>query len=162
MSLCHWLTWVERIESSTTRNGLKGAVMNVAFLFAIVSIGPTFILEVCAREPIPIPRPWKKLTTVYLGKGKGPNVCACHIDFRRRSKDIEHYPSPQMPTCESESEPQNVWTAPTEPPWIKNREDQLAHVAAVMLNVGDGVDHELKYGEGEYRWHCTEDSEYLK
>lgn len=141
--------------------------MNVAFLCAIVSIGPTFILGLCQQyETRPEPKPWRQLTTVFFGKGKGPNVCACHIDFKRYSAtDIEHYPFRGMPTCESEPDPQNVWTKVTEPPWSRSEVGTTTQIAAVWIDVGyDGhhEDHELKYGEGEYRWHCTEDSEYLK
>lgn len=158
--LLYLATWVERIEPSTSRNGFKGAVMNVALLLAVVSIGPIVIPGLCSRGPEVVHRPVRQLSAVFFGHGNGSKVCACHIDFRYTGKDVEHFPFKGMPTCESEPDPQNVWVWPEEPQSMRDQEAQYGtavHISAVLVQARDGTSHELNYGEGSYRWHCTED-----
>jgi hypothetical protein len=82
---------IERIPVPE-RSGFKGAVLAVAFLFAMVegfdsaagycAIHPTS--HWCEKSPDEgtVSVRWRLIMRVYLGEGMRPRECTCHLDWR--------------------------------------------------------------------------------
>jgi len=172
----HWMLWVERLPRPE-RNGLKGVVMMMAFMWFVVapiSGGGPIDAVICEVMP------WKCLGRGLaqsdaacerrkryhamplidpLARGTGPKICSCHLDLHFAGKPVRHLREIADQQCDSDYVSPREWTEARNPPGCGEHNNWSCTALYVLIRssrAGSVEIIEMKDGEGEYRYHCEE------